>query len=110
MLFGAAVYGYIYYNNRQAKLKYQIKLAHIETETEKELHEKKLSFFTNISHEFRTPLTMIINPLKEILYTGGNDVDQQNLNTINRNAKRLLSLVDQLLLFRKWQDADMPMN
>jgi signal transduction histidine kinase/ligand-binding sensor domain-containing protein/DNA-binding NarL/FixJ family response regulator len=104
-LFGAAVYGYIFYNNRQAKLKYEVKLAHIETEKEKELHEKKLSFFTNISHEFRTPLTMIINPLKEILYTGGNDVDQQNLNTINRNAKRLLSLVDQLLLFRK-ADAD----
>ncbi len=106
-LFGAAVYGYIFYNERQAKLKYEVKLAHIETEKEKELHEKKLSFFTNISHEFRTPLTMIINPLKEILYTGGNDVDQQNLNTINRNAKRLLSLVDQLLLFRKADvDAD----
>ncbi len=105
LLFGAAVYGYIFYNNRQAKLKYEIRLAHIETEKEKELHEKKLSFFTNISHEFRTPLTMIINPLKEILYTGGNDVDQQNLNTINRNARRLLSLVDQLLLFRK-ADAD----
>jgi len=104
-LFFAAVYGYIFYNNRQAKLKYEIKLAHIETEKEKELHEKKLSFFTNISHEFRTPLTLIINPLKEILYTGNNDVDQQNLNTINRNAKRLLSLVDQLLLFRK-ADAD----
>ncbi|MDP9080781.1 MAG: response regulator [Bacteroidota bacterium] len=100
-LFSAAVYGYIYYNNRQAKLKYEVKLAHIETEKEKELHEKKLSFFTNISHEFRTPLTLIINPLKEILYKGGNDIDQQNLNTINRNAKRLLSLVDQLLLFRK---------
>ena len=107
LLFGAAVYGYIFYNNRQAKLEYAVKLAHIETEKEKELHEKKLSFFTNISHEFRTPLTMIINPLKEILYAGGNDVDQQNLNTINRNAKRLLSLVDQLLLFRKADvDAD----
>ena len=100
-MFIAAVYGYIYYNNRQAKLKYEIQLAHIETEKEKELHEKKLSFFTNISHEFRTPLTLIINPLKEILFTGGNDIDQQNLNIINRNAKRLLSLVDQLLLFRK---------
>ena len=104
-LFSAAVYGYIYYNNRQAKLRYEVKLAHIETEKEKELHEKKLSFFTNISHEFRTPLTLIINPLKEILYKGGNDLDQQKLNTVNRNAKRLLSLVDQLLLFRK-ADAD----
>lgn len=106
-LFSAAIYGYIYYNNSRAKLKYEVQLAHIETEKEKELHEKKLSFFTNISHEFRTPLTLIINPLREILYKGGNDIDQQNLNTINRNAKRLLSLVDQLLLFRKADsDAD----
>ena len=57
-LVAGAVYGYIVYNNRQAKLKYEIKLTHIEAEKEKELHEKKLSFFTNISHEFRTPLTL----------------------------------------------------
>lgn len=100
-LAAGAVYGYIVYNNRQAKLKYEIKLTHIEAEKEKELHEKKLSFFTNISHEFRTPLTLIINLVKDILYAGTNNVDQQDLNTINRNAKRLLSLVDQLLLFRK---------
>ncbi len=100
-LAAGAVYGYIVYNDRQAKLKYEIKLTHIEAEKEKELHEKKLSFFTNISHEFRTPLTLIINLVKDILYAGTNNVDQQDLNTINRNAKRLLSLVDQLLLFRK---------
>jgi len=101
LLAAGAVYGYIVYNDRQAKLKYEVKLTHIEAEKEKELHEKKLSFFTNISHEFRTPLTLIINLVKDILYAGTNNVDQQDLNTINRNAKRLLSLVDQLLLFRK---------
>jgi len=101
LLSGTVVYAYINYNARQAKLKYEVKLAYIETEKEKELYERKLSFFTNISHEFRTPLTMIINPLKELLYAGAHDSDQQSLNTINRNAKRLLSLVDQLLLFRK---------
>jgi CheY-like chemotaxis protein/AraC-like DNA-binding protein/anti-sigma regulatory factor (Ser/Thr protein kinase) len=78
-----------------------VKVAHIESEKEKELHEKKLSFFTNISHEFRTPLTLIINLIKDIHYSGAGNVDPQDLNTINRNAKRLLSLVDQLLLFRR---------
>lgn len=96
-----AIYAYVLYNNRQAQLKYEVKLAHIEAEKEKELHEKKLSFFTNISHEFRTPLTLIINLVKDIFYGGTDNVDLQDLNTINRNAKRLLSLVDQLLLFRK---------
>ncbi|WP_315821573.1 hybrid sensor histidine kinase/response regulator transcription factor [Paraflavitalea speifideaquila] len=64
---------------------------------------KKLTFFTNISHEFRTPLTLIINPLKDLL---GRRQEEQatpdsELHTVYRNARRMLSLVDQLLLFRK---------
>ena len=100
------VYAYLVYRERQSKLKYEIKLAHIESEKEKELNEKKLSFFTNISHEFRTPLTLIINPVKELLYKDDKNVDTTNLNIVYRNARRLLSLVDQLLLFRK-ADAEM---
>ncbi|RQO65318.1 hypothetical protein DBR43_31235 [Pedobacter sp. KBW06] len=95
------IYLYLLYRNKQADLKYKIKVASIESEKEKELSEKKLSFFTNISHEFRTPLTLIINPIKELLYHDDKDVDTSNLNIVYRNAKRLLSLVDQLLLFRK---------
>lgn len=98
---GLVIYGYIVYRNKQEDLKYKIKVANIEAEKEKELNEKKLSFFTNISHEFRTPLTLIINPIKELLYHDDKNVDTSNLNIVYRNAKRLLSLVDQLLLFRK---------
>jgi ligand-binding sensor domain-containing protein/DNA-binding NarL/FixJ family response regulator len=85
---------------RQIRLKYEIQIANSNTEKEKELNEKKLSFFTNISHEFRTPLTLIINPIKDLL-----NVEDQNgkaeLGTIYRNARRLLGLIDQLLLFRR---------
>jgi len=98
----ALVYYYLRYKNNQAKLKYDIKLAHITAEQEKELNEKKLSFFTNISHEYRTPLTLIISPLKEMLAgQGDNSNDTNALKVVYRNAKRLLSLTDQLLLFRK---------
>ena len=97
----AVGYAYLLYREKEAKLRYEIKLAHIESEKEKELNEKKLSFFTNISHEFRTPLTLIINPVKELLYKDDKNVDTTNLNIVYRNARRLLSLVDQLLLFRK---------
>ncbi|MBE9582988.1 response regulator [Mucilaginibacter sp. JRF] len=96
-----AIYAYISYRDRQARLEYEIKISHIENEKEKELNEKKLSFFTNISHEFRTPLTLIINPVKELLYRDDKNVDTTNLNVVYRNARRLLGLVDQLLLFRK---------
>ncbi|SER66579.1 hybrid sensor histidine kinase/response regulator [Pedobacter rhizosphaerae] len=94
-------YVYISYRREQEKLKYEIKIAHLESEKEKELNEKKLSFFTNISHEFRTPLTLIINPVKDLLYQDNKNLDISSMNIVYRNAKRLLSLVDQLLLFSK---------
>ncbi|MCE7062000.1 two-component regulator propeller domain-containing protein [Dyadobacter sp. CY343] len=96
----ALIYSYQLYKLRQAKLKYEIQLAHMETQKEKELNEKKLQFFTNISHEFRTPLTLIINPVRALLKDQGRQ-SEGNLEIVYRNAKRLLSLVDQLLLFRK---------
>ncbi|MDT3405466.1 two-component regulator propeller domain-containing protein [Mucilaginibacter terrae] len=97
---------FVFYKSRQAKLQYRIKVANIESEKEKELSEKKLSFFTNISHEFRTPLTLIINPVKELLYKNDQNIDTTSLNIVYRNARRLLGLVDQLLLFRKAGDDD----
>lgn len=100
-LIGLSAYGFISYRKKQEKLRYEIKIAHIESEKEKELNERKLSFFTNISHEFRTPLTLIINPVKELLYQDDQNIDTSSMNIVYRNAKRLLSLVDQLLLFRK---------
>ncbi|HEY9261246.1 hybrid sensor histidine kinase/response regulator transcription factor, partial [Chitinophaga sp.] len=93
-------YLYLRYKAQKNKLDFDIRLARLETEKEKELNEKKLAFFTNVSHEFRTPLTLIINPVKEIL----NSTDKpagSGLDVVYRNARRLLSLVDQLLLFRK---------
>lgn len=97
----AILYFYLDYKSRQSKLEYEIKVAHLNTEKEKELNEKKLSFFTNISHEFRTPLTLIINPVKEWLNSSDQPVNTGELTVVYRNARRLLSLVDQLLLFRK---------
>ncbi|WP_431209801.1 sensor histidine kinase [Puia sp. P3] len=94
-MFGGGIFLYVRYTRKQERLRYEIKLAHLENEKDKELNEKKLSFFTNISHEFRTPLSLIINPLKE-----AREKDKE-LTTAYRNARRLLSLVDQLLLFRK---------
>ncbi len=75
----------------------------IVNEKEKEMHEKKISFFTNISHEFRTPLTLIINPIRDLLKKKEFEQPQLEgeLSIVYRNAHRMLSLVDQLLLFRK---------
>ncbi|RXK86014.1 two-component regulator propeller domain-containing protein [Filimonas effusa] len=75
-------------------------------EAEKEINEKRLSFFTSISHEFKTPLTLIINPVKELLDQFKQNKEASNpveaeLNIVYRNARRMLNLINQLLLFRK---------
>jgi signal transduction histidine kinase/DNA-binding response OmpR family regulator len=101
----SASYLYVLYNKRQERLKYEVRLAHIEKEKEKELTEKKIDFFTHISHEFRTPLTLIINPVRDLLQRTGKSEENfelnHELNIVHRNARRLRSLIDQLLIFRK---------
>lgn len=105
LLYSAAAigifYAFLYYYRRQDRLRYEIRLALVEKQKEKELTERKISFFTDISHEFRTPLTLIVSPLKEIMEETTSGHIQKKLSTVHRNARRLLSLVDQLLLFRK---------
>lgn len=66
-----------------------------------EVDEMKLRFFTNVSHEFRTPLTLIMTPLEKLMKTEKDPESRQILRLIYRNADRLLKLVNQLLDFRK---------
>ncbi|UMB60187.1 response regulator [Lutibacter sp. A80] len=88
--------------NDRLKLKNNLEIARIDKEKEMELSETKSNFFTNISHEFRTPLTLIITPLTELL--NSKDLPYnilKKLSLIDRNANRLLDLINQLLDFRK---------
>lgn len=71
---------------------------------EKELNEKKLQFFTNISHEFRTPLSLIIGPLEDIIKNDSLNLPDRvknKHNTIHKNTNRLYRLINELLDFRK---------
>jgi signal transduction histidine kinase/AraC-like DNA-binding protein len=67
-----------------------------------EAHQARLNFFTNISHEFRTPLTLIFAPLGELIAsTRIQQETKQSLQLIQRNVMRLYRLVSQLMDFRK---------
>ena len=101
LMAGGIIVFYLQYSHSQWQMRYEVQLAQMETEKEKELIERKLSFFTYITHEFRNPLTLIINPAKDLLARGPSEEHADGLQLIHRNAQRLLSLVDQLLLFRK---------
>lgn len=75
---------------------------------EHRLTDLKLQFFTNISHELRTPLTLIVSPLEEI--TRNEQISakgRENINIVNRNANRMIRLINQLLDFRKVQSGKM---
>lgn len=89
-------------NTQRLKLKNSLEIARIDKEKEMELSEAKLNFFTNISHEFRTPLTLIITPLQELIETSNLPQKvSKNLAIIDKNSNRLLNLINQLLDFRK---------
>lgn len=75
----------------------------LEDEKYKELEEMKYRFFTNISHEFRTLLTLIITPIGSILKRTTDGETRHQLNDVSRNAGDLLQLVNQLLDFRKME-------
>jgi len=79
------------------KFKHQMAVEH-------RLTELKLDFFTNISHELRTPLMLILNPIAQLIKNNNFDQRQrQYLEIVDRNAKRMVRFVNQLLDFRKAQ-------
>lgn len=74
----------------------------VEKQNIEEVNRHKLEFFTNISHEFRTPLTLILSPIERLLDRNDFDFEvQRQVVTIHKNAKRLLRLVNQVMEFRK---------
>jgi ligand-binding sensor domain-containing protein/signal transduction histidine kinase/DNA-binding response OmpR family regulator len=69
---------------------------------EEELHQVKLNFFTNVSHEIRTHLSLIVAPIENLVKTNtANSFLTQQLKTVKTNADRLLRLVNELMDFRK---------
>ena len=90
------------YKNR-VNNRHQVQINLLEAEKEREIYEAKIEFFTNITHEIRTPLTLIKGPLEDILSKDRNcDAEVKNdLLIIEKNTNRLIDLSNQLLDFRK---------
>jgi signal transduction histidine kinase/ligand-binding sensor domain-containing protein/DNA-binding response OmpR family regulator len=93
------------------RLRHKIQLQEIEKKQQDALMEMKLRFFTNITHEFRTPLTLILGPLQQLLASRAHTAEvNHQLSLIDRNAQRLLNLVNQVLTFRKLVTDHEPMK
>ena len=100
------------YWNRRAEMRRRQAMEAFETRKEQELYQSKIHFFTNVAHEIRTPLTLILGPLENILSTQkvkDNDV-RDDLNIMYENTQRLTDLINQLLDFRKTEKDGLRLN
>ena len=104
---------YIVYRIVRARQQYnqQILAERLKAEKAQELDQMKSRFFTNVSHEFRTPLTLIIDPLESLLaekIPAGNEKEYYGI--MHRNARRLLALINQFLDFRKLESGSLHLH
>lgn len=96
------IFGFIILRNNRQKLQHEIALKNIQYDKDKEINELKLMFFTDVAHEFKTPLSLIVGPLNDLI---NNKISEEHRNfcfkIISRNTKRMMFLVSQLLDFNK---------
>jgi signal transduction histidine kinase/ligand-binding sensor domain-containing protein/DNA-binding response OmpR family regulator len=102
LLIGSAILLLKWFIQSKENLKHELELELFENERIEETNKVKLEFFTNISHEFRTPLTLIIGSLQQLIenYKGSNIV-YKKLLVIENSSNHLLKLINRLMDFRK---------
>ncbi|HEY8916358.1 MAG TPA: two-component regulator propeller domain-containing protein [Chitinophaga sp.] len=107
LLYGVLILGALLLARRlmleRERLRFRIEQERQQAHRMHELDALKIRFFTNVSHEFRTPLSLIITPLEKIIKGTKEEGTKGQLELIQRNARRLLNLVNQLLDFRKME-------
>ena len=98
LAFGGLLYLLRTFDRRRAALKHSLEMKSFEAAKMLEVDQMKSRFFVNISHEFRTPLTLILGPLEQFAERFAKDENAQSMiSTMRRNGLRLLQLINQLL-------------
>jgi signal transduction histidine kinase/ligand-binding sensor domain-containing protein/DNA-binding response OmpR family regulator len=95
---------------RRMHLRHEMEMSKFEAKKLHEVDEMKSTFFANISHEFRTPLTLILNPVKDLVKTEKDAGRKEELNRIHRNADMLYGLVNQLMDLSKLEAGKMTLK
>jgi len=106
----AALLTYVTYSiwRRQEFLRKRLRIEKKQRKHERQLVQEKLSFFTEVSHEFRTPLTLMIGPLEELLTREGSTTPVgKKLKMVYKNAFKLLNLINKLLDYRKVENGNL---
>ena len=92
------------------KFKTKLKLKELEAKKREEIRQVQLQFFTNISHEFRTPLSLILGPLERIMKENLHPAFRHYYSVMHRNAQRLLSLINELMDFGKLESGSLKLS
>ncbi len=98
------------YELKRVQLKNQLKLEKVSSESLRQLDQIKSHFFANISHEFRTPLTLILGQIENVISSKINMSEKGKLHIALRNARRLLTLINQLLDLSKLETGSMKLQ
>jgi signal transduction histidine kinase/DNA-binding response OmpR family regulator len=111
VLIFAGLIAYLWFNEmRRIRLRHEVQLKQVESDKLRELDHMKSEFFSNISHEFRTPLTLILAPLENILNGSFTGNLRKEAEIMNRNARRLLNLINQILDLAKIDSGRLHLN
>ncbi|GEL11310.1 Signal transduction histidine kinase [Flavobacterium glycines] len=115
ILFLSLLVGIVYWIFKEIlyrdRLKNEIKLERLNTEKQEELNKEKIEFFTNISHDLKTPLTLIVDPLKRLQDETLPPEDKEvYFSIVNRNISYLSKLIAQILDFRKSETGKLKSN
>ncbi|WP_289188343.1 ATP-binding protein, partial [uncultured Bacteroides sp.] len=105
IVYALLVVGVIFFSlyavQRRERNRFKIRQIEEDAKKREELSQMKFRFFTNVSHDLRTPLTLIISPMESMMKEITDEKLHGKLQLMYRNAQRLLNLVNQLLDFRK---------
>jgi two-component system, sensor histidine kinase ChiS len=98
------------YEMNRIFLRNQLKIEKVTTDSLRNLDQLKSHFFANISHEFRTPLTLILGQIESVMSSGIETKEKGKLQIANRNARRLLTLINELLDLSKLEAGGMELS
>lgn len=110
LLLVGAFLNYIRKVKLRQQRKHELMLEKELRKNQEKLNEEKLQFYTNFSHEMRTPLTLIMGPIEELAGKVEDKKQARILNMAKDNCKRLMYLVNQLLDFRKMEDGSLSLH
>ncbi|MCF2503740.1 ATP-binding protein [Dyadobacter sp. CY107] len=111
VLIGAGIYFALKIYSGRIKLENELKISKLEIAHAEEIEQTKEQFFTNISHELRTPISLILPPIHQIMKDGKLNADNFKLISLaEKNSHRLLRVVNQILDFKKMQSDTLYLN